>query len=154
MGFFEDHAGDGQIQKYRLYFLALTSPVYWTDCDVDIEWSGHTWVASPIIAGAVNNQPTGATASFEYGDAGGTLFTALAAQNGGELALAAIYEAGFLLDNVSPTPDDVREIFAGRLDRVQVSTAQKDTLVVTLMPPELSAAATLPQRLLATLLRT
>lgn len=154
MGYFADHAGDGQIRKYRLYFIALNTPVYWTDCDIDITWNGHTWVASPITQGAVSNQPSGATASFQYGDAAGTVFTALAAQNGGELAVAAIYEAGFLLTNQSAIPDEVLEIFSGRVDRVAVTTSGSDTLTFTLMPPALTTVATLPTRLLATLLRS
>lgn len=154
MGYFSDHAGDGQIRKYRLYFIALSTPVFWTDCDIDITWSGHTWLASPITQGAVNNAPSGATASFEYGDAAGAVFTALATQNGGELAVTAIYEAGFLLTNQSAVPDEVLEIFSGRVDRVEVSTDGKDTLLFTMMPPALTQAATLPSRLLSTLLRS
>lgn len=154
MGFFTDHAGDGQIRKYRLYFIGLNTPVYWTDCDIDIVWNGHTWTASPIMQGAVTNQPSGAVASFEYGDADGTVFTALSTQNGGELATAAIYEAGFLLDNLTPVPDEVLQIFSGRVDRVAITTAGKDTLTFTFMPPALTASATLPSRLLATLLRS
>ena len=154
MGFFADHAGDGQIRKHRLYYIALNTPVYWTDCDIDITWNGHTWVASPIMAGGVNNQPSGATASFEYGDADGAVFTALGTQNGGELAVAAIYEAGFLLSNQSAVPDEVAQIFSGRVDRVQISTQQKDTIVFTFMPPAITNTATLPTRLLSTLLRS
>ena len=154
MGFFADHAGDGQIRKYRLYYIALNTPVYWTDCDIDIVWSGHTWVAAPIVAGGVNNQPSGAVASFEYGDADGAVFTALGTQNGGELAVAAIYEAGFLNSNQSAVPDEVMQIFSGRVDRVQVSTVQKDTIVFTFMPPAITNTATLPTRLLSTLLRS
>lgn len=153
MGFFADHAGDGQIRKYRLYFIALSTPVYWTDCDIDIVWGGHTWEASPIIAGAVNNQPSGATAAFEYGDADGSVFAALSTQNGGELALGSIYEAGFLLSNQSAVPDEVMQIFSGRVDRVQISTMQKDSIVFTFMPPAVATAAMLPTRLLSTLLR-
>jgi hypothetical protein len=154
VGYFTDHAGDGQIRKYRLYFISLNTPVYWTDSDIDITWNGHTWIASPITQGAVNNQPSGATASFSYGDADGSVFTSLAAQNGGELAVAAIYEAGFLLSNQSAIPDEVLEIFSGRVDRVAISTQQTDTITFTFMPPALTAAATLPTRLLATLLRS
>lgn len=154
MGFFADHAGDGQIRKYRLYYIALNTPVYWTDCDIDIVWGGHTWVASPIVAGGVNNQPSGATASFEYGDADSSVFTALGTQNGGELAVAAIYEAGFLTSNLTAVPDEVIQIFSGRVDRTQVSTAQKDTILFTFMPPAITNTATLPTRLLSTLLRS
>jgi hypothetical protein len=154
VGYFSDHGGDGQIRKYRLYFLALNTPVYWTDCDLDITWNGHTWVASPITQGAVSNQPSGATATFAYGDAAGTVFTALAAQNGGELAVVAIYEAGFLLTNQSAIPDEVLQIFSGRVDRVSISTQNTDTLTFTLMPPALTQTASLPTRLLATLLRS
>lgn len=153
MGFFADHAGDGQIRKYRLYFIALNTPVYWTDCDIDILWGGHTWVAKSILPGAVNNQPSGATAAFEIGDADGSLFSVLSTQNGGELALGTIYEAGFLLSNVSAVPDEVMEIFSGRIDRVQISTDQKDSIVFTFMPPAVTSVASLPTRLLSTLLR-
>lgn len=154
MGYFADHAGDGQIRKYRLFFLALTTPVYWTDCDIDIVWNGHVWEAAPIEQSTVQQQPTGATGQFTYGDADGTIFSALSTQNGGELATAAIYEAGFLLTNQTPIPDEVLEIFSGRIDRVQISTAQKDVLVFSLMPPALGSSATLPTRLIATLLRS
>ena len=154
MGFFADHAGDGQIRKHRLYYVALSTPVYWTDCDIDVVWGGFTWVASPILAGGVNNEPSGATASFEYGDADGAMFAALATQNGGELALGAIYEAGFLLTNQTAVPDEVVQIFSGRVDRVQISTIQKDTILFTFMPPAVTTAAMLPTRLLSTLLRS
>ena len=154
MSFFSDHGGDGQIRKYRLYYIALNTPVYWTDCDIDIVWGGYTWKAAPIVAGSVSSAPTGATATFDYGDAGGTVFTALAAQNGGELSDAAIYEAGFLLTNATAVPDQVVQIFSGRIDNVQISTDQKDTITFTFMPPAISQAATLPFRLLSTLLRS
>ena len=154
MGYFLDHGGDGQIRKYRLYYIALNTPVYWTDCDVDIMWGGYRWTVAPIIPGGVSTAPTGATATFDYGDASGTVFAALAAQNGGELALAAIYEAGFLTTNKTAVPDEVVEVFSGRIDTVQVSNVQKDVITFTFMPPALSAAATVPFRLLSTLLRS
>ena len=154
MGFFADHAGDGTLRKYRLYYIDMLVPVYWTDCDIDILWGGQTWKASPIIAGGVNNQPSGAVASFDYGDADGTVFALLGAQNGAELSPGAIYEAGFLLTNASAVPDEVIQIFSGRIDRVQISTDQKDTITFTFMPPTIAAAAMLPTRLLATLLRS
>lgn len=154
MGFFSDHGGDGQIRKYRLYFIALNTPVYWTDCDIDIVWGGFTWAASPIVAGAVSSAPTGATATFDYGDADGTVFTALSAQGGGELTQAAIYEAGFLSTNQTAIPDEVVEIFSGQIDSVQVSTVQKDVITFTFMPPTQSQAVNIPTRLLSTLLRS
>lgn len=153
MGFFQDHAGDGNVPRYRLYYIGFAAPAYWTDCDLDIVWNGFTWKAKPILAGAVSFQPDGNSASFKIGDADGSLFTALAAVNGGELAIATIYEAGFLTTNQTAVPDEVIEIFSGRVDRVNVVTDTEDTLEFVLMPPALSGSIEFPQRMLATMVR-
>lgn len=154
MGYFADHAGDGAITKYRLYYIGLSVPVYWTDCDLDIEWNGHRWVAQPITPGQVSNQPDGQSASFLVADAEGALFAVLATQSGGELALAAIYEAGFLTTNKSAAPDEVIEIFSGRVDRAAIDTSATDSVEFVLMPPAQKESGTLPTRLISGLLRS
>lgn len=140
------------------WLVSVPVPAYWTDCDIDITTSGapagtHTWAAKPILAGQVSRQPDGASASFQIGDADGDLFPLLAANNGGELAVAAIYEAGFLDSNKTPTPDEVLEIFSGRVDRCTANTAGQDIIEIVLMPPVTQNAATLPTRLVASLVR-
>jgi hypothetical protein len=153
VGFFSDHAADGEVTKFRLYYLGLATPVYWTDCDLDIVWSGHTWQAKPITGGTVSNQPDGASASFTIADADNALFPVLAMGNGGELAIAAIYEAGFLVTNQTAVPDEVVEIFSGRIDRPVVRSGTEDVIEIVLMPPANVQAGELPTKLLSTLVR-
>ena len=155
MTHFADHSGDGEILKWRLYYVGLPTPVYWTDLtDHDIEWGGFTWTAQPITPGPVSNQPDGQSATFSIADdENGTLFAVLAACNGGELATALIYEAGFLTTNKTPVPDEVLEIFAGRVDRASNDTASTDEIDFVLMPPAQKDAGELPTRLISTLVR-
>jgi hypothetical protein len=147
------NAADAEVRKFRLYYIGFNTPAYWTDCDLNIIWNGHTWVAQPIIAGTINNQPSGAAASFKVGDASAVLLPTLIAANGGEDAVAAIYEAGFAPDNVTAVPDDVIEIFTGRVDRSVVNTASEDSVEIVLMPPANADAGEFPTRLVATLAR-
>ena len=153
MAWFDDHAGDGRLQKWRLYYLGLAVPLYWTECDIDIEWNGFRWTAKPITAGQINNQPDGQVAQYNVADADGAFFTVLGQQNGGELALAAIYEAGFALGNWTAEPDDVIEVFSGRVDRCSISTVSGDVVTVVLMPPVSQTSAMLPTRLISRLPR-
>jgi hypothetical protein len=152
--FFLDHAADGELPKFRLYYLGLATPLYWTDCDIDIEWDGYRWLAQPITPGPVNNQPSGAVASFKIADGDGTWFATFVAAAGGELALAAIYEAGFAVTNKTPVPDDVAEIFSGRVDYSTVHSDTEDSIEITLMPPAQMTTIYLPTRLLSTLVRS
>jgi hypothetical protein len=135
------------------FLVVAPNPQYWTDNDVDIAWNGQLWKASSITPGPVNNQPTGAVASFKIGDALTTLLPILQATNGAELALAAIYEAGFLITNQSAVPDQVVEIFSGRVDRAVVPTGTEDNIEFTLMPPAQQDSAELPTRLIAGMVR-
>jgi hypothetical protein len=153
MTYFLDHAGDGEHPKSRLYYIGLATPLYWTDFDIDIEWGGFTWVAQPITPGPVTNQPDGQSATFTIADAGGALFTVLTGCNGGELATALIYEAGFLTTNKTPVPDEVIGIFAGRVDRATSDSTIGDIVEFTLMPPAQKDAGELPTRLISTLVR-
>lgn len=155
MGYLSDNAADPTLTKWRLYYLGLTTPCYWTDCqDHDIEWDGHTWTTQPITPGAVTPQPETATASFMIGDADNVLFPLLAAENGGEMASAAIYEAAFASTNLSAAPDDVLEIFSGRIDYPSSDTSSgNDTITFALMPSAVLTAGTLPTRLISTLVR-
>jgi hypothetical protein len=152
--YFADHAGDGEVPKSRLYYLGLTVPVYWTDYDIDIEWGGFRWTAQPIIPGPISNQPDGQSATFQIADAGGALFAVLLAQSGGELAIAAIYEAGFLTTNKTPVPDEVLQIFAGRVDRATSDSSIGDLVEFVLMPPAQKDSGDLPTRLISTLVRS
>lgn len=154
MTYFSEHSGDGQIVKPRLYYIGLMVPCYWTDYDIDIEWGGFSWVAQPITPGPVSNQPDGQSATFQIADAGGALFAVLVAQSGGELAIAAIYEAGFLTTNKSPVPDEVLQIFAGRVDRATSDSSVGDIVEFVLMPPEQKDSGDLPTRLISTLVRS
>lgn len=154
MTFFAAHAGDGEVPKSRLYYIGLTVPVYWTDYDIDIAWGGFRWIAQPITPGPVTNQPDGQSATFQVADAGGTLFTALVAESGGELAEAAIYEAGFLTTNKTAVPDEVLQIFAGRVDRATSDSSIGDIVEFVLMPPAQKDAGELPTRLISTLVRS
>jgi hypothetical protein len=155
MGFFQDNASAGELPKHRLYYIGLTPPLYWTDFgDFDIEWNGIRWLAAPITPGPISNQPDGTSASFKIADANDTLFPILAAANGGELALAAIYEAGFAVMNATPVPDEVVQIFSGRVDRSTVDTSGTDMIEIILMPPLQTGAGELPTRLISTLVRT
>ncbi|MDD5305624.1 MAG: hypothetical protein PHS14_21195 [Elusimicrobia bacterium] len=161
MTHFADHGGDSEIRKRRLYRIDLATPVYWTDFqDHDIETSSgdvcgaHRWVSKPITPGPISNQPDGQSASFSFADADGALFTVLSTQNGGELAEAFIYEAGFLLTNKTPVPDEVLEIFSGRVDRTSLDTTTGDAVDFVLMPPAQKDTGFLPDRLISTLLRT
>jgi hypothetical protein len=154
MTHFADHGGDGEVIKWRLYYIGLATPCYWTGCPIDIEWGGFRWIAQPITPGPATNQPDGQSATFSIADdANGTLFTMLAACNGGELATALIYEAGFLLTNKSAAPDEVLEIFAGRVDRASNDTTSTDEIEFVLMPPAQKDAGELPTRLISTLVR-
>jgi hypothetical protein len=154
VGYFADHSGDGEIIKFRLYYIGLPTPVYWTDCtDHDIEWGGFRWVTQPITPGPVSNQPDGQSATFQIADADNVLFPVLRACNGGELALAAIYEAGFLTTNKTAAPDEVLPIFSGRVDRAANSTSTTDSIDFTLMPPAQKDSGELPTRLISTLVR-
>jgi hypothetical protein len=142
------------LAHYANWLFVAAAPLYWTDLtDFDIEWNGHTWLSMPITPGAVSAQPSGATATFKVADADGTLFPIFAAVNGGELALAAIYEAGFATSNLSAAPDDVIQIFSGLVDSAKATTDSEDTLEITLMPPTQTAAGEVPTRLLSTLVR-
>jgi hypothetical protein len=156
LGFFADHSADGEVPKSRLYFLDLDTPVYWTDFDIDIKTTGgvagaHVWTAQPITPGPVSNQPDGASASFRIADSDNVIFPPLSTQNGGELAEAAIYEAGFLTTNETAVPDEVIQIFSGRVDRSTVN--EDDSIEFVLMPPAQTDAAELPDRLVSTLVR-
>jgi hypothetical protein len=148
------HTINWLVQVISPWGVTALTPYYWTDCDLDIVWNSHTWSAQPIVAGPVNNQPTGATASFKIGDAGETFFPVLLLANGGELAYASIYEAGFLVTNLTAAPDQVLEIYSGRIDRCVVSTTGEDTIEVILMPPAVQTSTTLPTRLIASLVTT
>lgn len=142
------------IAHYANWLFNAAAPIYWTDCpDVDIEWNGHTWIARSITPGPVNTQPSGASASFQIPDADDTLFQMLAAINGGELALAAIYEAGFATTNKTPTPDDVKEIFSGHIDRATFDSSTVDVCEIVLAAPATTTAGELPNRLLSGLVR-
>jgi hypothetical protein len=153
--FFLEHGADGELPKCRLYYLGLATPLYWTDFgDFDIEWDGHRWLAQPITSGPVNNQPSGAVASFKIADGDDVWFPIFAAAAGGELALAAIYEAGFAVTNQTPVPDQVVEIFSGRVDYSTVHSDTEDSIEITLMPPAQMTAIYLPTRLLSTLVRS
>ncbi len=129
------------------------APFYWTDYDIDIEWNGHTWLARSITPGPVNTQPTGATATFIVADGSGALFSVFAAINGGELAEAAIYEAGFLNDNLTPVPDEVLEVFSGVVDRAVFDSASTDSVEIALLQPQGPQSGFLPTRLISTLVR-
>ena len=153
MTYFLEHSGDGQVIKPRLYYIGLATPLYWTDYDIDIEWGGSTWVAQPITPGPVTNQPDGQSATFTIADAGSALFAVLAGCNGGELALAMIYEAGFTTTNKTAVPDGVIEIFAGRVDRSTSDSSMGDVVEFILMPPGQKNAGDLPTRLISTLVR-
>lgn len=135
------------------WLVNVPDPVYWTDCDIDIAWSGNLWKAVPIIPGTINVQPTGSTASWKIGDADGVWFPLLVTSNGAENCLAAIYEAGFAPGNKSSVPDDVAELFSGRVDRVNMTTDAEDTIEFVLMQSAGLDAGYLPTRLLSTLLQ-
>lgn len=136
------------------WLVTAPLPVYWTDRDIDVYWNGHLWTAQPITPEAINNQPTGAQAAFKIDDANNVWFPLLMAINGGELALAAIYEAGFAPSNRSSIPDDVEPVFAGRVDRSTLSTVNEDNIEIILMPPAQQDSAELPNRLVATMVRS
>ena len=140
------------------FVVSIPIPQYWTDCDLDIVTTGgvsgaHLWTAKPILAGPVSQQPDGASASFGLGDADGDYFAVFAANNGGELADAAIYEAGFLITNQTPTPDEVLQLFSGKIDRATANSATQDTIDIVLMPTVQQNAAMLPVRLVSSLVR-
>lgn len=153
MTFFAAHAADGELLKFRLYYIDLPTPVRWTDWDLDIIWGGFRWVAQPIIPGPVLTQPDGQSATFQIADADNVLLPVLLACYGGELALAAIYEAGFLTTNESAVPDEVLEIFSGRVDRADNDTSTGDLINFVLMPPAQKDSGDLPLRLISTLVR-
>jgi hypothetical protein len=136
------------------WMLNAATPFYWTDCDIDIEWNGHRWLAEPITPGPVNNQPSGAVASFKIADGDGVWFAIFVEAAGGELALAAIYEAGFAVTNKTAVPDDVIEIYSGRVDYSTVHSDTEDSIEITLMPPAQMTAIYLPTRLLSGLVRS
>jgi len=142
------------LAHYANWLLAAPNPQRWTDLsDHDIEWDGYTWVSQPIIPGAVSNQPDGASASFKIADGDDALFPVIAACNGAELSPAAIYEAGFLSTNKTATPDEVLEIFTGRVDRATVDSDQEDSVEFILMPPAAQDTMSLPTRLISSLVR-
>lgn len=150
---FDDHAGDPEFPKWRLYYIALPIPVFWTDLpDHDIEWGGYTWTSQPITPGPVSNQPDGQSATFQIADGNNVLWPVLRACAGGELSLAIIYEAAFLLTNKSAAPDGVREIFSGRVDRSSLDPS--DQIEFVLMPPASKDSGELPTRLISTLVRS
>lgn len=134
------------------WMFNAAAPVYWTDCEIDLEWNSIRWLAKPITPGPVSNQPDGMSATFTFADSDDALFVVLNTQSGGELALAAIYEAGFLLTTKSAVPDEVIEIFSGRVDRATIDA--QDIVTFVLMPPVMMAAGQLPTRLISTLLRS
>ena len=142
------------LAHYPNWLLGVPNPLYWTDCDIPIVWSGQTWVPQSITVEAINAQPTGNVTAFKIGDAANVWFPILAACNGGELAIATIYEAGFLLTNLSAVPDAVQTIYTGRVDHTTASTVNEDNIEITLMPPTVTTAGSLPVRLISTLLRT
>lgn len=157
MGFFEDHAGDARVLKWALVkisFASPYSPLYLTDCDVSIEYDGHTWEASGVTLGSVSTAPDGQSATFAIPDADGALFTLLAATNGAESVPVTISEAGFLTTNVTPTPDAVRSVFNGRVDTSSKDcSGGRDVVEFSCMPAALVDAAYLPQKLISTLVR-
>lgn len=128
-------------------------PVYWTDYDINIVWNGHTWTAMPITNSQVSHQPDGDSGSFRLADADDVWFPVLAANNGGELAPAEIYEAGFLTTNKTAVPDEVIQLFTGVVDRASVATAGEDNLTFVLMPPIQASSGQLPTRLATSLVR-
>ena len=131
-----------------------SAPLYWTDHrDFDIEWNGHRWLSQPITPGAISNQPDGQSGTFKIADADNVIFPILAGTNGGELSLAEIWEAAFSPSNKTPVPDDVVQVFSGRVDSAKATTDQEDSIEFTLMPPVQSDAGELPSRLISTLVR-
>lgn len=134
-------------------------PVYWTDYDIDIVTAGgdpcgaHTWTAWPITNSQISHQPDGDSGQFQFADANGSWFPVLAANNGGEMAVAEIYEAGFLTTNKTPNPDEVLQIFSGQVDHCSVASAGEDNIVVVLMPPVQMNSGQIPTRLASSLVR-
>lgn len=137
------------------WLLGVSKPYYWTDCtDHDIEWNGHRWTSQPITPGAVTPQPETATAAFSIADADDVIFPVLATNNGAEMALAEIYETAFSPTNRTPVPDDVLQIFSGRVDYASCDSAgNADSITFNLMPPATLAAGQLPTRLISSLVR-
>lgn len=133
--------------------FSVPIPVYWTDADINIVWDGHTWVVKPITFGSIVRAPDGASGDFKVSDTDNSLFPVLVACNGGELANAAIYEAGFLTTNKTAVPDEVLTVFTGRVDRAAALTANEDNIQIFLMPPVQEIVAKLPTRPVSTLVR-
>lgn len=154
MSFWEDHAGDDSLAKWRLLQIDLPSVRRFTDCEIPIQWNSHEWIPAALVSGSVSMQPEQQTADFLIADGQNELFPDVYDTNGAQGIKVAIYEAAFLSTNKSAAPDAVRQIYAGR---VQSSTksrdGRRDVVEFRCGPPVIQNSVTVPLRLVSSLVR-
>lgn len=155
MGYIADHAHENAKLQFRLVELDFATVLRLTDCSIGIEWGTYSWVAAGIAVSSIVNSIQGPTCSITVPDADHTLFALLDASNGGEGVVVRIYLAEFSLTNATATPDDVVQLYAGRIQSARKNTTTGlDQVEIACGPPAQVSAIDFPSRLLISLLRT
>lgn len=154
MGYITDHAAETSKWRWRLIEIDFSTPMYVTDCDRAIEWNGHTWLPHGITVSSITNPDTGPTMAFTAADADNYIFPWLNDTNGGEGLVVNAYVAEFAIGSASAAPDDVRQIFTGRISSSTKDTsAGKDEVQISCGPPALTSAVNFPSRTFGSLAR-
>jgi hypothetical protein len=154
MTFIPDHATESRKWRWKLIRIQFSTILYVTDCPVAIEYGGHTYVPHGVTVSQIQNPDTGPTMSFSAADADNFFFTPLNASNGGQGIVVDCYLAEFVVGSTSAAPDDVVQVYTGRIASASKNMAGgKDEVQINCGPPAMVTAINFPIRTFSNLVR-
>jgi hypothetical protein len=153
--YIDTHAADRSVRWVHLFELAFSSTLRWTDDVAAVAWDGHVWVPYVVAVESVSTeQGQIAGASLAIGNADNALGAYLFA---GDVTGAVVKVWQAWLDPAVPgqVPQEVRQVFLGRVSAPQLSRVGNESMVrLTLGPYANPATKLLPSRTVADVLRS
>ena len=153
MGFIDTNATGTSKWRWKLISIGFSPAMYLTDCDHDIEYGGQRWLSHGVQVSNITNPDSGPTMSFSVADADNYVFPFLNMTNGAEGLIVNGYLAEFQIGSLSATPDDVKQIFTGRVLSARKNTVGVDIVEFSCGPPALTSSINFPTRTFGSLAR-
>jgi hypothetical protein len=154
MTYIPGHAAETSKQRWKLIEIDFSTVMRLTDCDMAVEYAGHTWVPHGVQSINIQNPDAGPTATFTVADADNYVFPWLNASNGGEGLVVNIWEVEFAPGSISAAPDDGVQVFTGRIKAVTSNTVSVDQAEFSCGPPALTTSVNFPSRTFGSLARS
>jgi hypothetical protein len=166
MGFIADHSAGNAKLQWRLVEISFDTPLRITDCDIDVEYEGHTWLRVGLSVSNIANSIQGPTCQVTIPDADQSLFALLDATSGGEdlpvrILLVEFQPQTEVIGGVTypilttAVPDDAVLLFTGRiLTATKDTTGGTDQVQLSCGPFASTANVDFPTRTFASLVRT